>query len=120
MSRRGSKIASALSVAFAVMCFGGAGCCGIPNGLAVSQARNWVAQGMPPGTHAATASAFLKSKGFEVRVNRSINPHQLQATKHVGQCWLNITYDDLYVSSTLDDSDRVVRTTVATGVSPGI
>jgi hypothetical protein len=44
----------------------------------------------------------------------------LLATKHIGQCWLNITYDDLYVTSTLDGSDRVLTTTVTTGVSPGI
>jgi len=109
-----------LPLSVALICFGAEGCCGIPNGIAISQANGWVKESMPPGTSADAASKFLESKGFGVWTDRSTNPAELRASKHIGRCWLNITYDDLFVFSQLDDSDRVVTTNVYTGVSPGI
>ena|SRR2546423_12085941 len=104
----------------AAVCFGAIGCCGIPNGIAVSQAKGWVSKGMPPGTSSDAASTFLESKGFRTWTDRSANPVELHAKKHIGRCWLNITYDDLNIISVLDASGRVVTTDVYAGVSPGI
>lgn len=112
--------ASLFAMWIAFVCFGASGCCGIPNGPAISQAQHWVDQGMPAGTNSAAASSFLESKGFTVHLYDSEKPRQLIATKHIGKCRLNMTYDDLYVISALDDSDRVKTTTVSNGVSPGI
>lgn len=97
-----------------------AGCCGIPNAPAVWQAKGWVAQGLPPGTSASAASAFLESKGFTVAIYTSGSPHELWARMHIGACFLNFTYDGLYIEAFLDNSDRVVTANVINGVSPGI
>lgn len=76
---------------------------------------------MPPGTSAADATAFLKSKGFiRVYVDTAASPHELRAQKRLGACFLNFTFDDLYLTSTLDESDRVRETTMHLGIEPGI
>lgn len=85
------------------------------------QAQGWVAHGAPPGTKADVASTFLESKGFRVNINSGI-PHELVASKHLGVC-IFVYYpmwDDLYVTCVLDDSDRVAKSTVELGVSPGL
>jgi hypothetical protein len=97
------------------------GCCGIESLPAVLQAKAWMAQGAPPGTSAAAATEFLESKGFRVfKVLDEKNVHELRADKKIGKCYLNFTYDKLYIYTTLDSSECVVDYSVYLGVSPGI
>lgn len=99
----------------------GIGCCGIPNYPAINQTRAWTSKYIPPGSAVAGAAELLKSEGYSpVYIDSHIEPHELKASKHIGFCFLFFVYDDLYVTSTLDKSDRIVKTSVSTGVSPGI
>ncbi len=113
---------AALASIVSVLILLGIGCCGVvPNLPAAWQADAWVTEGMPPGTTAAAATDFLLSKGFTVYgVDLGTAPHRLRASKTIGKCYLNFTYDKLYIISMLDASDHVVSTRIELGIAPGI
>jgi hypothetical protein len=110
-----------ISIALAAMIFIDAGCCGVVYTPTVGQVNGWVAEGIPPGTSVEAATAFLKSKGFQVREDRTAaNRRELVADRRVGICVVNATYDYIAVRSDVDESGHLLSSEVTHETRPGI